>query len=640
MFNFFKRKKIDDKNITNFNEVLKAINIFILLSDWEKAKFALSEIKTKENESFNILLKKIDNNWKLYWNNEKERQIKIYKNKVNKLNTLENKLIDSERIYNINAVKEKFNIRFNKIKSEIDLLVWKGKYKESLSVLHSFLEENKDKNSIIRYFNREKKYILKNIEKTKKDEAKKLKNDTKLEALALIWKHSNIENNNNNNNNKVNINENNNEFFFKKMIKKFNFYTTLEEWIKKKKLLDEVSMLIEENNRVKNDIAVSKLAKIHKWMVKEIKNNKIIWYELYWKILWADKISWDTFALNENKLKYNFFLWDATWHWIRAWFIITLISWLFKKFVEWSNIQKLCYEINNGLKQDLKNRNFITWVFFELQKKDINKINFVWMWHEPMLIYRSKEQKIEKVIPWWLAAWIRLIKKIDDLKVKELILENNDVLIVYSDWMIENKSSTWEFYWLEKLQKSFLKASINNNDINSIYKNIIDDVQLFQWWCNFLDDVSVLLIKRNNMKDIIDKKSDYLTELKIKEWLKNNEIKVLEWKNKEEIKIELEKIKKAKETERIIKILENLYYTWEILKLKEEAIRYIKEWFIHKKINFYLKKALDNETKYKIDQKSQKIKNKYNVLLELYKKWEYDTVIKEIETIISKDGNI
>ena len=67
MFNFFRKKKeINSEDIKNFNDSLRAINIYILISEWGKAKFALSEIKTKENESFNTLLKKIDNDSVLY----------------------------------------------------------------------------------------------------------------------------------------------------------------------------------------------------------------------------------------------------------------------------------------------------------------------------------------------------------------------------------------------------------------------------------------------------------------------------------------------------------------------------------------------------------------------------------------------
>jgi len=52
----------------------------------------------------------------------------------------------------------------------------------------------------------------------------------------------------------------------------------------------------------------------------------------------------------------------------------------------------------------------------------------------------------------------------------------------------------------------------------------------------------------------------------------------------------------------------------------------------------YLKKAIAKENDYKVEQKNQKMENKYNVLIELYKKSDYRTVINEINEIIAKDG--
>jgi hypothetical protein len=131
-----------------------------------------------------------------------------------------------------------------------------------------------------------------------------------------------------------------------------------------------------------------------------------------------------------------------------------------------------------------------------------------------------------------------------------------------------------------------------------------------------------------------------LKDLSIKEWLEKRDIKRLIWKNKNEIEKELDNIKKERETKRVIKNLESLYYTWEILKLKQEAKRYINEWFIHKKINHFLKIAIDKENNYKIEQKNYKMINKYNILKQLDKKWDYNTVISETEDIIAKDWNI
>jgi hypothetical protein len=49
---------------------------------------------------------------------------------------------------------------------------------------------------------------------------------------------------------------------------------------------------------------------------------------------------------------------------------------------------------------------------------------------------------------------------------------------------------------------------------------------------------------------------------------------------------------------------------------------------------------MSNEIKYKINLKNKKIENRYNIIEQLYKKWDYETVIRELEDIISKDWEI
>ena len=49
---------------------------------------------------------------------------------MEQLNYLENKLIDSERAYNIKSEKEKFNLRLKNIRSDTALLIGKGKFNE------------------------------------------------------------------------------------------------------------------------------------------------------------------------------------------------------------------------------------------------------------------------------------------------------------------------------------------------------------------------------------------------------------------------------------------------------------------------------------------------------------------------------
>ena len=638
MFNFFKnkQKKIDTENIRNYNEAIKTIKFFIATLEWEKWSKAIAEVLNKELSSYKDVINKIDESWdNLLVTKEKSKITAKYSKKQKELNRLKNKLETLKSKYDTKREKERFEVRFKTIKQEIEHLSQSWKANQWLKLLSKFLEENPWNSLVINFYNKEKKSILKQISKEKEKDTKKLKQNAKLDALKLIGQTTNL-----GWEDEDKVNKDKNESFFKRLKTKLNFYKKIKKQLEKKKLLDEINLLIEEEDKVKNDIAKGKLENMHRWLIKEIARDWLLWYDLYWKILWAHKISGDTFWFNEAKNKYTFFIWDATGHWIKAWFIITLLTRFFNQFIDKKSFKELIYEINNWLKQDLKSMNFITWIFFEVFKEDLNKINFIWLWHEPIMVYRAKTWKVERIIPWWLAAWIRLIKDPNDIKVKWVEMAEDDILLTYSDWIVETKSIEWKFYWMDKLEETFKKISTYEKDIEKIYKHLIEDAKLFRSGSNFDDDLTLLILKRNIDKDKIADKVEFLEEIWEKGKLSNYEIKRLKGTTKTEIQKEIEELKKEKQLKNIVKQLEQLWLTWEILKLKSEATRFIKAWNIHPKINYYLRKAIDNQQQYKISLKEDRIQNKYNVMKELMKKWDYSTVISEAEDIISKDWSI
>mgnify|MGYP007121701321 FL=1 len=208
-------------------------------------------------------------------------------------------------------------------------------------------------------------------------------------------------------------------------------------------------------------------------------------------------------------------------------------------------------------------------------------------------------------------------------------------MVLEAKWEKDGK-----LYGIEKLEKIFLRSAQTGAGIKDIYDSIIEDLKLYRWGTSFSDDTSVLMFRRNHLKDLLTAESEEIAKITAQEQLSRKEIRRLEWKNKKEMEEELLEIKKEKQINNIINILKGLYYTGEFLKLKQEATRYIKEGYIHKKINFYLRKSIDNEESYRIKQKNTKMENKYNVLVELYKKKDFNTVIQECNEIIAKDGNV
>lgn len=616
----FSKKKIDTQKIKNFNNALKVVEDFVLLEDFEKASLALKEIRSKEDESFRKYIETIEEK-------DKKKEIDLFKSKISRIDTLKEKVEKKKQEYDNNIRKKKKTLEKKNIENLIKEAIWKKDFIKAWQLATDYLEKNQDNLEVINYVNKIKKELLKLTEKEKKKQEKEIKKDALLEAKQLIWEIQ------------YDVNEG-------KTKEKKNFFTSLKskfnirKKLKEKRLFDEITILLQAQNAKSDLEAKAKLEQVHLWLSKEIEWEKINWYDIYWKIMWADKISWDALWFWKNSKWYNFFIWDATWHWVRAWIIVSNLT---KKFNETSkklDIKNIVLEINNSLKQDLKSWNFITSIFFSINKEDTQKVEIVWMWHEPLFVYRKNKKIVEKIIPWWLAAWIRIIKDTSSIKEKEIFLEDWDIILSYTDWIVEAKSEDWVMYSIDRVWEKFLELARNEkSDLKTIYNLFVEDLKKFAKKSNFNDDVTILLVKKDKNKEILEKQ-EQIEEVMIKEWLYKNYRKKIKWKTLEEIQEDIKKIQKENAVKWVIKNLEALYKSWEMSKLKQDSIKYIKEWYIHSKINYYLKKALENENIFKIKQKNKKIQDKYNILKELYKKWDYQTVINECSNIISKDWNI
>ncbi len=630
MFLFW-NKNVDYQKIKGFKDAISVVKVFLWTKEWDKARNALKEIREKEKSSFEESFKLLTDE------NEKIKLKKEFDLNNATIDWLESKLKVKEDYYKDKLAQEIFQLKFKKIREEVNKLSKSWRYQEALLLLWNFFEENKGNILVVRFYDDEKKKIVKYVEAERAKEESKLKKNAEEEAMKLVWetiKQKEEKENTEDDEEKASFD------IFGPLKNWINFYKSILEWMQRKKLIDEVSKLIEVENQVNIEVARNKLEKVHQWLIKELSVTNINGYEFFWKILWADRITGDTFWFHEENDKYDFFLWDATWHGVRAWLIVSLLSRLFNKYVSGNYLTKMVLEINNWLKQDLLSRNFITWIFFEISKDEPHRIRFVWMWHEPIFVYRAQEKKIERLIPGWLAAWIRLIKDEASVKERDIFMWPDDILVCYSDGVVEARSVEWILLWVDKFQETLGKIAPIEKNLNKIYNFLMDEVKIFRWWAKFDDDATIILLRRDEIKDIIKKQDSYLDEIAKKEWLWKLQLRKFVGKTKEEVEKELEKIRKGKEVESIIKVLENLYYTGEILKLKQEAVRFIKAWFIHKKINFYLKQALAKENTYKIEQKNKKIVAKYGLLQELLKKWDYDSVIKECSEIIAKWWNV
>ncbi|EKE26050.1 MAG: hypothetical protein ACD_4C00459G0014 [uncultured bacterium (gcode 4)] len=646
--NILTPKKQDPEVIKWFKDAFSYIKMYEKISDYNNAIYATRELilKTKSAINYNEeVLKKLytmeSSNIESVSRTAQEKIKKIKKIidslylRLSSLDVILRKFEQKNENEKIKLKKEQDDFAFKKQSKEIKLYISKKDYLKALSISKKLVFDFPN--------NKEALNILTKVQslhtKEKNNKEKESKKSEKIDQILWdLW--VSVENDKNNEDNSL---------FWK--LKSFFKNSSLnrqnkKDYIKRLKTFNDIEKMLIKTGTI-NDINEDTLKDndifqiLWNGLTKDLEDFKIQWFNVFWKIIWKDKIIWDTFWYykidNERTL---FYIWDATWHWIQAWFTVTMMTKLFfdlsKKI---KSFQDLFLKINNWLKERIKWKMFITSIFFEWNHIK-NSLNYIWAWHIPLLVYRKKENKVERVICWWLALWVRMINNVSSIKVKELEMDDWDVVLAYTDWIIEIRDTFGKMFWVEGLEKLFLTFAEKFSNPEKIFEQIMREVEEYNWSVNYEDDLSLIIFSRDKQKDLITNKEELQKILSETNSLKN--IKNVQTKNKTKEDI-IEQIKKER-YERELKIrldrLERLYKIWEFIKLKQDVLLYYREWYVHDKMKFYLKKAIANEQRVVIKKQEEKLQKKYSTLVDLYKKWEYEIVIKEAIDIIFKNWKI
>lgn len=395
---------------------------------------------------------------------------------------------------------------------------------------------------------------------------------------------------------------------------------------KRQKALKDIEHLLAQSGTIENvseENSNHELFSImHNGLTKDISDFSLHGFDFFGKIHGRDKIVGDTFGYYKDGNKTLFYIGDATGHGVQSGFTVALLSKLFFEFSKKiRSFQELFVTLNNELKKRLKGRIFVTSVFFELDSTT-NKLSFIGGGHDPMLLYRKKTNSVERIIPGGLALGVRLIPNIASIKIKDIEMADGDVLFGYTDGIIEVKDINNTMYGIERMERSFrTHASRHSANPKRIYELMLEDADKFRGTISFEDDVSFFLFTRNTSKDLITNKAELESLLKDMD-IKKEGKKDIDFVNKTKQEI-IENLKKERH-ERELKIrldrLERLYKMAEFTKLKQEVYLYFREGYVHDRMRFYLEKSLENEHKSIIRKQDEKLKRKYELLEDLYKK--------------------
>ncbi len=289
--------------------------------------------------------------------------------------------------------------------------------------------------------------------------------------------------------------------------------------------------------------------------LKNIKEEFLHWKEIKWEVALAKEIQWKTFTKKLKEIpslnviakskpaweigwdsydiiqsgdNYYIYVWDATGHWVWAWFIMmmvnALISWFSKVYEKWSDI---LIKTNEILKPRVKANLLMTVLLLRWNEKT-KKMYFTWAGHEYLMIYKHKLWKCFKIKSWWLALWMtKDASKI--IKEKRINFEPNDIIVLYSDWITEainkpKKDWTESMFWEDRLIKAIETAPnikwTNHKSAISVFNNITIQLSKFMWYKYIqLDDITLVTVEYKEKWDWIS--NDYPIEIPkhfITEW--------------------------------------------------------------------------------------------------------------------------
>lgn len=241
----------------------------------------------------------------------------------------------------------------------------------------------------------------------------------------------------------------------------------------------------------------------------------------------AWEVWWDSYDIIKQKNNYYIYVWDATWHWVGAWFVMVmvnaLISWFSKIFKSGAWILTFTNEI---LKPRVKSNILMTLLLIRWDEEQ-KRLFMTWAWHEYLIIYKHNLWKCFLIKSWWLALWMtKDISKV--VKEQEIKFEENDIIVMYTDWITEaiNQSKKdWneQMFWEERLKKAIENSPnlswTNIKTARWVFNNITIELSKFMWYKHIQhDDMTLVVIHYKWNKNIENDFPSEISEEFITEW--------------------------------------------------------------------------------------------------------------------------
>ena len=207
----------------------------------------------------------------------------------------------------------------------------------------------------------------------------------------------------------------------------------------------------------------------------------------------ADEVGGDSFAVVQKGNEYYVYIGDVTGHGAPAGLVMMMVSTLFDVLLpSCTSTQDLAVSINSILKPRVNTSMFMTTAFFRWDTNS-EKMFYTGAGHEHILIYRSAEGVCEAIPTGGIA--LAMAEDISTIvSEKELTLNDQDIIVLYSDGISEAVNEAGELYGLERLKQAVKQFGHLGKSLD-LFNAISEDIARFTGDTVQKDDMTLIVMR-------------------------------------------------------------------------------------------------------------------------------------------------
>lgn len=258
------------------------------------------------------------------------------------------------------------------------------------------------------------------------------------------------------------------------------------------KSMERIAVDVEEGRRMSKELSVGSDIQ-RKILPTQMPN--IAGIDVFGNTRAASEVGGDSFDIipaGDNTFMY---IGDVTGHGLPAGLIMVMVNTLIRTF---SETQPSGYDIivntNRILKQRIEPRRFMTCVLLRWNKKE-QKLYYTGAGHEHIMIYHKKEGACEIKQTGGIAlGMVNDVSKI--VRENSIGFENGDLVVLYSDGIIEAKNMSGEMYGIDRLKKAIEEAALISTTSQDAFTQILRNLGSFVGDHVQEDDMTLIVVRR------------------------------------------------------------------------------------------------------------------------------------------------